>query len=250
MLREMMSESSSKYEWFGTTQWTQVINARDRNDGETGRKALENLCGNYWAPLYGYVRRKGYQPADAKDLTQGFFVHLLNDNSLARVDREHGRFRSFLLVCINNHLHNEWRKNSAKKRGGEFKLLSVDWENAESNFQLDAFDHKSPEYYYEKKWALEVLGRALARLRKSYEESGKGELFNTLKPYLTAEAERGQVAVIAEQLGMKTSAVRMAVSRLRKRYRDMLRFEVNDTVADPKTAEQEFLHICTILSGR
>lgn len=235
--------------WFHTTQWTQVLTAREGGDDQAAWRALENLCRLYWFPLYGYVRRKGYQQADAEDLTQGFFAQLLEKHRLASVAREKGKFRTFLLTCLDNHLRDEHDKRTARKRGGDCTIVSLDWESAESRYSLDPPDEKSPEHYFEKKWALEILARALARLREDYQESGKGELFNRLKPYLTGSAERGQFGEIGEALGMNETAVRAAVSRLRKRYREMLRAEICDTVANPEDADEEYEHVCRVLRG-
>ena len=236
--------------WFGTTQWTQVLAARDGGDDGKAQRALENLCRLYWFPLYGYVRKKGYQQSDAEDLTQGFFAQILEKNSLSSVAREKGKFRTFLLTCLNNYLHDEHDKKSAKKRGGDRQILSLDWEDAETKFKLDPPDDRTPEHYFEKKWALEILKRALARLREDYEESGRGELFRQLKPYLTGNSEPGQLGDIAAALQMKENALRAAVSRLRKRYRDMLKREICDTVANADDADDEYQHVCQVLTGQ
>ena len=237
-------------QWFGTTQWTQVLTASKGGEhDEVARRALENLCRIYWFPLYGYLRRKGYQRADAEDLTQGFFVQLLEKHRLATVTPEKGKFRTFLLTCLDNHLRDEHDKRTAKKRGGDQTVLSLDWEDAESRYGIDPPDGRSPEHYFERKWAMEILARALARLREHYDESGQGELFNRLKPYLTGSAKRGQSGEISEALRMNEAAVRVAVSRLRKRYRDMLRAEIRDTVASSEDADAEYEHVCQVLSG-
>ena len=235
--------------WFGTTQWTMVLAAREDDDGAGAQRALENLCRTYWLPLYGYVRRKGYQSADAEDLTQGFLAQLLHKGGLATVGPEKGKFRTFLLTCMNNYVRDEWVKRSAQKRGGDCTILSLDWEDAETQYQLDPADERSPSHYFERKWAFQVLARALVRLRESYAESGKEALFDRLKPFLSGDSERGQISAIAAELEMNEPAVRVAVSRLRKRYRDMLRAEVFDTVADPEAADEEYEHVCRVLCG-
>ena len=172
--------------------------AQEGGDGLVGKRALENLCRIYWLPLYGYVRRKGFQPADAEDLTQGFFAKLLEKQGLSNVGREKGKFRTLLLTCLDNHLHDERLKRSTKKRGGDRTILSLDWEDAESQYRLDPPDEKTPEHYFDYQWALQLLERALARLQESYETSDKATLFRHLKPYLTGNAERGQFSEIAE----------------------------------------------------
>ena len=244
----MTSSAHENPGWFGTTQWTQVIQARDGED-EAASIAMENLCRKYWMPLYGYIRRKGNPPAEAEDLTQGFFLHLLEKHWLASVDQGKGRFRTFLLVCLNNFLSDEHAKRSAQKRGGGRAILSLDWESAEGNYQIDPPDERSPEMYFEKKWATETLRRALHRLKVSYEESGRGELYGKLRPYLTGNSERGQFAHLAQELGMEETAVRVAVSRLRKRYRESLKEEVAETVASSDDADEEFRHVCQVLTG-
>ena len=140
---------SSQPQWFGTTQWTQVLTASQGGDDAQAGRALENLCRLYWFPLYGYVRRKGYQQSDAEDLTQGFFAQLLRKHRLSSVARDKGKFRTFLLTCLDHYLRDEYVKQSAQKRGGDRTILSLDWEDAESRYTLDPPDEKSPEHYFE-----------------------------------------------------------------------------------------------------
>ena len=234
---------------FRTTQWTEVLQARDGSDAH-GRTALANLCACYWYPLYAYVRRKGKQPADAEDLAQGFLSLLLEKNRLVEVHPSKGRFRTFLLTCFDNYLHDQRDRDSALKRGGGLQVLSLDWENAETRYRYEPVDERTPDSVFEKAWAFEVLARTLGRLREQCEEKGKTKQFQSLKQFLTGEAAYGDTTEAATTLDMTEGAVRVAITRLRALYRQLLREEIAQTVAsDPETIEAEYHHVAEILRG-
>ena len=232
---------------FSTTQWTQVLVAVENDDPEEARKALANLCQIYWYPLYTYIRRKGKQPADAEDLTQGFLMRMLEKSWLDRVDQSKGKFRTFLLTCFDRYLYGEHDKVTARKRGGGCDIVSVDWSEAESKLALAVRDERTPEEAFDLAWATEVLRRTLEKLQEHYSETGKAHLYETLSPLLVGEAEYGQLAEAAESLAMESGAVRVASTRMRQKYRELLLAEVTQTVASRETAEEEYRQIGEIL---
>ena len=225
-----------------TTQWSRVLAARDGSDTEA-RAALEELCATYWEPLYAFVRFQGATPDEAADLTQGYFTDLLEKDFLSAVDPSKGRFRSFLLSSLKHFLSHERDRAGALKRGGGTQLESIDVEGAEQRLGLASHEEVSPEEAFEHRWAVSMLNRALKRLRQLSVESGTEMQFEGLKPYLTGEGQGVSYRGVAESLGMSEGAVRMAVSRLRKRLGQCLRTEVADTVAAPADIDDEVRHI-------
>jgi RNA polymerase sigma factor (sigma-70 family) len=223
---------------FAPTRWSVVLSAAGDPAGSEARRALSELCGAYWFPLYAFVRRQGCGAVEAEDLTQEFFARLLEKNYLAAVDPAKGRFRSFLLVAMRHFLLNEWAKARAVKRGGGRRLLALDALDAEARYAAEPPDDLTPERLYERRWALAVLEGVLDRLRTEYSRAGKADLFETLKGCLTAEAAAPTHAEAARRLGMTEAAVRVAAHRLRRRYRDLLREEIAQTVADPRDAAE------------
>ena len=222
---------------FVTTQWTQVLNA-GRANSTCARDALAALCGIYWYPLYAYVRRRGYSPDDAQDLTQSFFARLLEKNTLGAVTREKGRFRSFLLTALNHFLVDEWKKARAEKRGGG-QVFSLDATEAEDHYVREPADALTPEKLYDRNWALALLDTVFHRLHAEYEAAGKGPLFTELKFCLTGERSTVPYATLAARMGMPENTVKTLVHRLRARYRELLRVEVANTVATPQEIEEE-----------
>ncbi len=233
---------------FVTTHWSLVVSA-GRNDTPDARNALEKLCRAYWFPIYAFVRRQGHGPHDAQDLTQDFFARLLEKNYLAGVNPAKGRFRSFLLASLKHFLANEWDKARAQKRGGGQILIPIDIAAAESSGGLDPADHLTAERVFERRWALTLLEQVLRRLRADYVRDGRENLFEQLKPTLTEASRTVGYAEIATRLGTTEGAVKVAVHRLRQRYREVLRAEIADTVASPGEVEDEIRNLFAALAG-
>lgn len=231
-------------EAFATTLWTVVLSARQ---GADSGSAMAQLCRAYWGPLYGYVRRAGFSPHDAEDLTQEFFARFLSKNYLADVDRQKGSFRSFLLACLKHFLANEWKRARRIKRGGGLPAVPLDAETAESRYLAEPASDLPPDRYFDRRWALAVLERVLDRLRQEHAAAGKSDTFDRLKPFLTAEDTPPAQARLAAELGTTPAALKMAVSRLRRRYRDLLRAEIAETVATPAELEEEWRHLIEAL---
>lgn len=201
--------------------------------------ALEELCRTYWFPLYAYVRRRGHAKADAEDLTQAFFARFLAKNYLAGLNAERGRFRAFLLAALKNFLVNEWKQAHRQKRGGGMTMLSLDWETADTQFQVVAQNELNPDQAFDREWALALLGQVIERLQAECETAGKGKLFEQLKMFLAAGKSETAQSEVAKALGMEEGAVRVAVHRLRKRYRELLRDEIAHTLSDPALVNEE-----------
>ncbi len=233
---------------FVTTRWSQVVAAGQTADSSHARAALEQLCQTYWYPLYAFVRRQGHAPHDAQDLTQEFFARLLERNALGAADRERGRFRSFLLATLKNFLHDEWDKLRAQKRGGGHHVVSLDAGDAESRYALEPVDTMTADRLYERRWAMLLLDRAVERLRAEHEAAGKLAQFETLKASLAGPRESQPYAEQAVKLGMSEGAVKVAVHRLRQRYREVIRAEIAETVSDAAEVEEELRHIIAALS--
>jgi RNA polymerase sigma-70 factor (ECF subfamily) len=231
-----------------TTQWSQVLAARDGSDTEA-RRALESLCQTYWQPLYAYIRHQGYEPDEAGDLTQAYFTEFLEKDFLADVDPEKGRFRSFLLSSLRHFLSHERSRSLALKRGGGTLTLSLDTDGAEERYLQEPATGRSPEEVFERRWALTVLGKALASLRRASAAEGQRRSFETLKPYLTGEEPTRPYREVAEELGMTEMAVRKAVHRLRRRFGKVLRAEIAETVADEEAIDVEVRHLLTIIGS-
>ena len=201
--------------------------------------ALAELCRTYWFPLYAYVRRRGHNKQDAEDLVQAFFARLLEKNFLAGVDNEKGKFRAFLLASLKHFLANEWDKSQAQKRGGGAAHLSLDWQTADTKFQVAATAEPSPDKAFDREWALALLAKVIERLQKECAADGKGKLFDQLKTFLMAGGGDSAQSEVAKSLGMEEGAVRVAVHRLRKRYRQLLRDEIANTLANAALVDEE-----------
>ncbi|OGV72757.1 MAG: RNA polymerase subunit sigma-24 [Lentisphaerae bacterium RIFOXYB12_FULL_65_16] len=235
---------------FATTHWTVVLTAgRDDADATRAHEALEQLCRTYWYPLYAFVRRQGHSAADAQDLTQAFFARFIAKHCLDAVDRSKGKFRSFLLASLSHFLANEWDKASAKKRGGDQVFIELDAHTAEDRYALEPTDNMTAERIFDRRWALTLLDTVFTRLRAEFAASGKAPLFDALKDTLTGEKTTARYAEIAATLGMTEGAVKVAVHRLRQRYRDLLRAEVANTVASTSDVDEELRHLFAALSG-
>jgi RNA polymerase sigma-70 factor (ECF subfamily) len=233
---------------FATTHWTVVL-AAGRGGSLQADVALEQLCRTYWFPLYAYVRRHGHSREDAEDLTQGFFARLLKKNCLEGVTSDGGKFRSFLLVALKRFLANEWDRANRQKRGGGAPPLSLDWQDAESRYQIAPADNLSPDKLYDRAWAVVVLERVITRLRDESGTEGKAGQYEQLKPFLMMGKSEMPYAQAAVALKMTEGAVRVAVHRLRRRYRELLREEIAQTLANPAQADEEMQALFSALAG-
>jgi RNA polymerase sigma-70 factor (ECF subfamily) len=242
------ASTPSPGEVFATTRWTVVL-AAGRQPSPQAAQALEELCRTYWYPLYAYVRRQGCAKEDAEDLTQAFFARFLAKNYLDGLSSERGKFRAFLLASLKHFLANEWDRAGRQKRGGHFPHLSLDWESADTRYHLDPADTLSPDKIYDREWALTLLERVLARLRAACASEGRTRLFEQLKPCLTVGQGALAYGPAAAALGMDEGAVRVAVHRLRRRYRELLRDEIAQTLSDPAQVEQELQALFSVWAG-
>jgi RNA polymerase sigma-70 factor (ECF subfamily) len=233
--------------WFLTTHWSVVLSAREQQSSQSAA-ALETLCRTYWQPLYAYVRRQGYSPADAQDLTQEFFARLLQKEYLRSVAPAKGKFRTFLLVMLKRFLASEWDKARAQKRGGG-KVFNVDWASAETRFLQQPVEQLTPEKVFEQRWALTLLDQVYGRLEREYQEQGRGSLFDTLQFALTGSRSAVPYVDLARRLQTTDGAVRVAVHRLRQRYRELLRQAIADTVSSPEEVEEELRHLLQAVAG-
>jgi RNA polymerase sigma-70 factor (ECF subfamily) len=231
-----------------TTQWSQVLAARDGSETEA-RRALESLCRTYWQPLYAYIRHQGHGPDEASDLTQAYFTEFLEKDFLADVDPEKGRFRSFLLASLRHFLSHERSRSRALKRGGGKVKLSLDTDVAEKLYLQGMGVGHTPEEVFERRWAMITLGEALARLRRDSTTDDQRRRFEALKPYLTGEQPTRPYREVAEELGTTEVAVRKATHRLRRRFGQVLRDEIAETVADEGAIEDEVRRLLTITSS-
>ena len=210
--------------------------------------ALEVLCRTYWYALYAFVRRQGYDVADAQDLTQAFFARFLDKKYIERADPGRGRFRTFLLACLKNFLANEWDRTQTVKRGAAYQTISWDEQLAENQFIAEPATGVSPEEAFEKRWAGMLLERVLVRLSEEFAAAGKKEAFVPLKQFLWGAESSVSYADLSAQLGLSEGAARVAVHRFRQRYRDLLRSTVAATVADPQDVDDELRHLISVLS--
>ena len=221
-----------------------------RADTTRSRDALAKLCQTYWYPLYVYVRRRGCSAHDSQDLTQEFFAQLLERQSLASANPERGRFRSFILTAMNHFLVSEWNKARAKKRGGGCQTLSLDLAAAEERFDLEPADDSTPDKMFDKQWALTLLNEVLNRLEDEYRREGKSELFTVLKQTLMGVRESQPYEKLATQLEMNEGAIKVAVHRLRKRYRELIRTEIANTLDGQQDIEEEMRHLFGALTEK
>ena len=233
---------------FVTTHWS-VVQAAGHGDPTRAHDALAHLCQAYWYPLYAYARRRGSSPQDAQDLTQEFFARLLQGNWVAQADPERGRFRSFLLSAMKHFMANEWNKARAQKRGGGQPLVSLNDDSAESRYRLEPADQATPESLFERGWALTLLDGVLALLEEEYHRAGKQAEMEAMRPALTTDGGAIDYAQMARQLDTTETAARVAVHRLRQRYRQLLRAEVAGTVASPEEVEAEMRHLFQALTN-
>jgi RNA polymerase sigma-70 factor (ECF subfamily) len=224
---------------FNTTHWSVVLQAA----GGASAAALERLCQTYWYPLYAFARRQGHSPHDAEDMTQGFFEVFLSKHYLDDVDREKGRFRSFLLVSFKHYLANEWKKGTRQKHGGQFRTISFDAIVAEERYRHEPATESSPELAFDRRWARSILGTVLQRLRGEFDQAGKSDRFEALSALLFQEPPPGEYARLAAQWKVTESGVRSSVQRIRQRYAALFREEIANTVNDPRDVDGEIAHL-------
>ena len=233
---------------FATTHWSVVL-AAGQDSSPASLAALETLCRAYWYPLYAYVRRRGHGPEDAQDLTQEFFQRLLASDWIARADQNKGRFRTFLVCGLENFLANEWQKARRIKRGGGRELIALDSLDAEERYRLEPPDAASADKLFERRWALTLLDRVLARLQTEMTGSGEGDRIEALRGVLLGEPSTEGYAALAQQAGVSESTVKSWVRRLRHRYRELLREEVAQTVNSREEVEDELRYLFRVLAG-
>jgi RNA polymerase sigma factor (sigma-70 family) len=231
---------------FESTRWSLVV-AAGGDDSVAARDALGALFEAYWYPLYAYVRRRGTDPDDARDLTQGFLASLLERNDFAGLRPERGRFRAFLLASLKHFLANDAARQSALKRGGGLTIVALETGTAEGRYRQEPADIETPERLYERRWALTVIDRVMGELRDEWGSGGRAEEFATLQAALLGDAPRGGYAAVAEQLGSTEGAVKVAVHRLRRRFQTRLRQRIADTLADPADVDDEIRHLVQAL---
>ncbi len=233
--------------WFGSTHWS-VLQAASAEPSSLAQQALENLCRQYWSPLFNYLRSRGFSKEDAEDLAQQFFARFLAKKHFRLADRDRGRFRSFLLTAAKNFLANEWEKANAQKRGGGILPLSIDIETEEGGMPLiEPSDERTAEHAYEYNWALTLLSRVREKLSREY-ATGKGQnRFACLEQFLPGEQSSMTYAEASARLGVAEGTIKSDVHRLKLRYREMLRDEISQTVATPSEVEDELRHLVTIL---
>jgi RNA polymerase sigma-70 factor (ECF subfamily) len=230
---------------FPMTHWSVVL-AAVQADSPRAAAALETLCRSYWPPLYAFIRRRGHSPEEAQDLTQEFFARLLKRNDLAATSPEKGRFRSFLLAMLKHFLVNEWHRDQCQKRGGGQIAMFLDAQPVEARYQVELVETATPEGVFERHWAFTLLDQTMNRLREEYASAGKRDLFDLLKETLSGE-KRTPRAELAARCGISVGAVDVAAHRLRRRYGELLRDEIAQTVSQPNEVEEEIRHLMAVL---
>ena len=232
---------------FVPTHWSVVLAAKDKSSPQS-QEAIETLCCTYWYPLYVFARRQGHQPHDAQDLTQEFFVRLLQKDYLDAVGQERGRFRTFLIMAFKRFLANEWDRSRAQKRGGGQTPLPLDPELTENRYQEEASVEMAADLAFDRHWAVTLLDQTLARLRDEHQQQGKGAEFEILGQFLAVGKDPITYGEVANQLGQSEASVKMAVHRLRRRYRTVFREAIAQTVTAPADVEKEMRHLLEVLS--
>jgi RNA polymerase sigma-70 factor (ECF subfamily) len=232
---------------FQTTRWTLVQAAAINPTGDS-RRALSTLCQTYWQPVYAFIRRNGYDPDPSQDLTQGFFAMMLEKDFLIQADQKRGRFRSFLLTAVKHFLSNEWDRSHALKRGGVQVAVSFDLVEAEMWYLPSVVDNETPEKAFERQWAHSILEKVMASLRADYVRAGKGEHFDFLSEFLNQDSDNVSYEELAGKMAMSAGALRMAVYRMRGRYRRLLREEITETVSAADEIDAEIRFLIAILS--
>ena len=254
MNAQVCEEDAGAPRQFATTRWSLILSAsHSESEEQKTREALNELCRTYWRPVFSFVCRRGYSMEDAQDLTQDFFLKILEPGWLQHADPDRGRFRSLLRRSIENFLINAAQRTHTRKRGGDVKFVSWDDWMAEAPSQLSmsaqALDSLPPERLFDLRWAVTVVEHALRRLREECESKGKRRLFHALSSHLTAERDEVSFTQLSTELGIAESAVIKQLYNLRQRYRSLLREEVAQTVADPTQVEEEIRYLCAALAA-
>ena len=231
---------------FLTTRWSIVVSA-GRNSSPDSKRALESLCEAYWYPLYAYARRRVSCVDEARDLTQAFFVELLEKNYIGTAAPERGRFRAFLLTAFKNFLSKQWQKSNAKKRGGGRAPISLDFASADLGLRIDPAYGLTAEQFYDQQWAIALLDRTMLRVQLEFEKAGKAGHFEQLKGYLVGDHAGTTYAEVATTLGMSEAAAKKTASRMRKRYRELLKQEIEETVSTPDEVDDEIRNLFATL---
>ena len=233
---------------FDTTQWSVILAAKQRSEPGAD-EALARLCEAYWFPLYAFVRRKVRDAEQARDLTQAYFVKLLEKDYLDSVHPEGGRFRSFLLASVKHFLLNEWKAERTQRRGGHATILSLDLDDAENRFLEEPADDENPERLFARRWARTALERTMKRMRSEHDADGKLTEYEALAPFLTAGGSGRSYADVGRRLERSEAAVKMAVHRMRRRFGELLRMEIGRTVTEPEEIDTEIRHLFDALRG-
>ena len=245
-----MSDSTStlavKGKDFPATRWSLVLQARNASES-LARGALEELCRIYWRPVYSFLRRQGNSPADAEDLTQGFFVSLLERDVFARAEENKGRLRSLLLVAVRRFAVSQYERSQAQKRGGTFTHVSIDMQDAEQHHAFEIAIDESPELLFDRQWAMALLQEVMKTLQEHYAKSGRSELFEALRDRLTSDGDPAVIDEVASKLGMTNNAIRTAISRLRQRYSILLHEHIAQTVGSDGDVRDEIAHLMNVL---
>ena len=238
--------AEKKSQWFAATHWSVVLAAGHASPKQRA-EALETLCHIYWEPLYAYIRRLGRSDQDAQDLTQGFFAHLLSGNCLQTVSPAKGKFRSFLLASLKHFLADEQDRTTAAKRGGWKVTLSFDAQLAEGHFQQDSTPDRNAECLFDRRWALTLLDSAFLKLKEESAVAGKAAQFAEVSTFLSREGNATDYEAVAGKLNTKPGTVAVAVHRLRLRYRELIRAEIAQTVAQPADVHEEMRYLLEVL---
>jgi RNA polymerase sigma-70 factor (ECF subfamily) len=233
---------------FPATRWSVVFRAQGV-EGPDSAQALAEICRLYWQPVYSFLRRQGNKPQDAEDLTQGFFLQFLERRSLSTVEESRGKLRSFVLVALKRYAANEYQRSMAGKRGGSVPHISIDREVAEQTYSAEPFTNLSPDLLFEKQWAITLLESVLEKLRAEYLDDGRERTFEALKDRISADASSVPLAKVGADLGMTEGAVKVAVFRLRQRYRRLLHEQIALTVDDPEDIREEILHLFKVFGS-
>jgi DNA-directed RNA polymerase specialized sigma24 family protein len=232
---------------FTTTHWSIVAQSALTGEPEAAN-ALAQLCETYWPPIYSFIRRRGYAPSDAQDLTQGFFAYFLQTKAYARVDLLHGKFRSFLLASVKNFLSDNWDRDQAIKRGGDYQFVSLDQKTAEAFYDAASAPDSTAERLFELRWAKSVTAGALNSLREELQAEGKLKLFEQLKNFLTGGSVLASYDDASARTGLPRATVKTHVHRLRQRYREIVRREIARTVSAPDEIDEELRYLCNVLA--
>ena len=233
---------------FATTHWS-LVRAAAEQDSTVAKSALQQLCQTYWYPLYSFVRFKGYDASSAEDLTQAFFADLLAREDIKKVEPNLGRFRSFLLAALKNFISNQRERENAQKRGGGTAPLSLDFQFADRQFQNQPANDQTPESAYQQQWALTLLEKVKNQLQREFEKRGKAHVFQRLHPFMGGKNPESTLAEAAEELGMAEVAVKVAVHRMRTRFGELLRSEIQETVDGPDEVDDEIKQLFSALQG-